>query len=384
MKNELRVLQYVKVLDNGGTESLLFNLLDKTDRNILNYDFLLTRNQVESHEGDVEKYGSRKIVIEMDHSGNWLKGCKDYYNLFNYFKTCPYRIVHFQSAGYSWKSSLALLVAKKAGIPVRIVHAHGGPDIIKDTKKITRRIDNLIGQILKKRWGTHFMACSTTAAEQSFGKNYNRYCKVEILKNGIDVEKFAFSQEERASVRGEFELNGRFVLGSIARLTRQKNHVFMLDVLREVLKLRKDAILLLVGSATYGSDDYLKKLIQAINDRSLQDYVKLVEERKDAYRIYSAMDVYLFPSRWEGLGIAAVEAQSNGLPVYASDVVPIETKITSNFHYLSLNDSPEKWAESICNSDNKRIDEREKIYKAGYNALDSATFLTNYYLSLIE
>ncbi len=82
METELRILQHVRVLDNGGTESLLFNLLDKTDRVVLNYDFLLTRKQVEPHESDIEIYGSRKIVVDTDRSGNWLKECKNLYKLF--------------------------------------------------------------------------------------------------------------------------------------------------------------------------------------------------------------------------------------------------------------------------------------------------------------
>ena len=378
MSEELRVLQYVRVLDNGGIESLIFNLLDKTERNRVNYDFLLLRDQIESHEDDIQKYNSQKIIVNIDLSGNIFSRYKKLYlGLLKYFENCPYKIVHFQAVGTSFGGSLALLAAKKSGIPIRIVHAHSA-----DYKtNVIRRIDILLGQWFHKKWGTHFMACSDKAAQFSFGKNYKKHCKVIILNNGIDTDKFRFDEAERIRVRQEYDIENKFVIGSIGRLSPQKNHIFMLDVLKEVLKIKDNAVLLVVGSSSTNHEEYAEMLKKTIDSSELKKHVIFTGEIKDANRIYNGFDVYLFPSLWEGLGIAAIEAQTNGLPVFASNNVPIEAKITSNFHYLSLEDSAKKWAEKICENCHRK-DEYDKVISAGYDISSSAKKLTQYYLSL--
>ena len=379
MDNELRVLQYVRVLDNGGIESLIFNLLDKTDRNILNYDFLLTRNQIESHENDIIKYGCKKIVVNIDLSGNLFSRYRNIYKcLLQYFRSCPYKIVHFQAVGTSFGGSLAILAAKKAGITVRIVHAHSA----YTKSSLFRKADICLGQFLHRRWGTHFMACSEKAAQFSFGKNYSKYCCVTILKNGIDVNKFKYNEKERNLVRSELNIDNRFVIGSIGRLSPAKNHLFMLDIMSEIIKLRNDAVLVIVGSNSASHEEYAEMIRQKIQNSMLKEHVIFVGERQDAYRLYNGFDVFLFPSLWEGLGIAAIEAQANGLPVYASDMIPREASITNNFHYLSLKANAEEWAKRICSNDNLRRDECDIIVSKGYDIAESAEKLSNYYWSL--
>jgi len=381
MGNELRVLQYVRVLDNGGIEKLIFSLLENTDRSKVNYDFLLTRNQKEAYEDEIKKYNSKKIVVKGKSKGSIISRYSySYRSLYKYFCSCPYKIVHFQSVGTSFGGALAILAAKRAGIPVRIVHAHSA-----DSKmNIIRRINVIFGQYLNRKWGTHFMACSDKAAQFSFGKKYKKHCKVEILKNGINIDKFKYDPVIRDEVKKEFDLEGKFVIGAIGRLSPEKNHIFMLEVLKEVVKIRKDAVLLIVGSTSATHEEYEKRIKHLIENSGLNDHVIFAGERNDAYRLYNAFDVYLFPSLWEGLGIVAIEAQANGLPVIASTVVPHEAKLTSNFHYISLKDNATIWANTICQDCNNRVDEHEKIVLAGYDISDSSLRLTNYYLSLYK
>lgn len=383
MEECLRVLQYVRVLDNGGIESLIFNLLDKFDRDIVNFDFLLTRNKDESYEDSLKKYGCHKIVVTSKYSKFIpLRFYRSYKSLNKYFRSCPYKIIHFQSVGTSFGGSLALLAAKKAGIPVRIVHAHSA----YSKTNFIRRINIFLGQYLHRCWGTHFMACSKKAAEFSFGKNYKSKCDVYYLRNGIDTNKFAFDNYMRRTIRDEFGLQNKFVLGSIGRIAPPKNHMFMVDILESFLKIRDDAILLIVGGLSTSHEAYYDLVKLYVQQKGLSDKVVFVGERQDAYKIYNAIDAYLFPSLWEGLGIAAIEAQTNGLHVFASNHVPEETNLTSHIHYLSLELGAEEWVKKIASYEYKdcRSDSCDEVKRGGYDIRDSAEKLQSIYIKLYE
>ena len=327
MNEPIRILQYVRVLDNGGIEKLIFDLLDSTNRERVAYDFLLLRNQEEAYEEQIKKYNSKKIIV-IPKKGRFfpIKCWNIYKALYKYFQECEYTIIHFQSIGNSFGGSLALLAAKNAGIPIRIVHGHSASG---EARNFLRKIDAALGRKTHMMWGTNFIACSKMAAIYSFGKK--NLDKVKILNNGIHPEKFSFNLDFRNEVRDELGISNNFVLGSISRLSPQKNH-----------------------------------------------------ERKDAYRVINAIDAYLFPSLWEGLGIAAVEAQANGLNVFASDYVPEEAHITNNYHVISLRDNAKKWAETICKAQYNipRLDCSGKVSEAGYNIRLSAKQMEEYYEKL--
>lgn len=380
MNEPIRILQYVRVLDNGGIEKLIFDLLDSTDRERVAYDFLLLRNQEEAYEEQIKKYNSKKIIVIPQKARFFpIKYRNLYKALYQYFKECEYTIIHFQSIGNSFGGSLALLAAKNAGIPVRIVHGHSAGG---EARNILRKIDAALGRKTHMMWGTNFIACSKMAAIYSFGKrNLDR---VKILNNGIHPEKFSFNLDFRNEVRDELGISKNFVLGSISRLSPQKNHHFMIDILEEMLKIRSDTVLLIVGSFSTHNDGYLDSIKAYIKKKNLLQKVVFAGERKDAYRVMNAIDAYLFPSLWEGLGIAAIEAQANGLNVFASDCVPEEAHITNNYHVISLKDGAKKWVEAICKVQYNipRLDCSREVSEAGYNIRISAKQMEEYYEKL--
>ena len=380
MNEPIRILQYVRVLDNGGIEKLIFDLLDSTNRERVAYDFLLLRNQEEAYEEQIKKYNSKKIIV-IPKKGRFfpIKCWNIYKALYKYFQECEYTIIHFQSIGNSFGGSLALLAAKNAGIPIRIVHGHSASG---EARNFLRKIDAALGRKTHMMWGTNFIACSKMAAIYSFGKK--NLDKVKILNNGIHPEKFSFNLDFRNEVRDELGISNNFVLGSISRLSPPKNHHFMIDILEETLKIRPDAVLLIVGSFSTCNDGYLDSIKDYIDKKNLLKKVIFAGERKDAYRVINAIDAYLFPSLWEGLGIAAVEAQANGLNVFASDYVPEEAHITNNYHVISLRDNAKKWAETICKAQYNipRLDCSGKVSEAGYNIRLSAKQMEEYYEKL--
>lgn len=379
-KASVRVLQYVRVLDNGGIERLIFSLLENTNRNVVNYDFLLTRNKKEAYDKELYLFDSRKIVVIPKQSKFLpIRYFYIYQAMYNYFKQCEYKIVHFQSVGTSLGGSIAIFAAKQANIPVRIVHAHSAAG---EARNILRRIDSMFGRITHMKWGTHFIACSEDAALYSFGKKNLK--KVKILNNGININKFAFNFLYREAIRKELNINHKFVLGSIGRLSEQKNHKFMIDVLEHVLKTRKDAVLVLVGSYSTNHDGYIEQIKNYISEKELVEYVIWTGEREDAFKVMNAFDAYLFPSLWEGLGIAAIEAQANGLPVFASDTVPKEAKITNSFTFISLEKGANFWADEILKYPYElpRKNVSKQIIEAGYDIKTSAKKMEDFYIDL--
>ena len=216
------------------------------------------------------------------------------------------------------------------------------------------------------------------------GKNSIKKMNIHYLNNGIDTSKFLFNMQHRISIREEFGIQDKFVLGTIGRLSPEKNHMFMVDVLVEMLKIRDDAVLLIVGGLSETHEEYTRHIKLYVEEKGMKNKVIFTGERHDAYRIFNAIDAYLFPSLWEGLGIAAVEAQANGLQVFASNHVPEEVNLTEHIQYLALESGAEEWVKKIVgyNYSNSRKDSCKEIRKRGYDIRDSAKELQEIYINL--
>lgn len=167
--------------------------------------------------------------------------------------------------------------------------------------------------------------------------------KVTIFNNAIDLERFRFNPSIRESVRRELGLEGKFVIGHAGRFCIQKNHDFLIDVFAEVYRQRNDAVLVLVGNG-----ELFDEVKAKVHRLGLDNAVVFLGVRGDVDRLYQAMDVFVLPSRYEGLGIVNIEAQTAGLPCVVSDVVPLEAKMTDQIIFLPLYKNADKWAEWIC------------------------------------
>ena len=188
-----------------------------------------------------------------------------------------------------------------------------------------------------------------------------------MIPNAIDTEKYRFNPEIRDEVRCSLGIQDKFVIGHIGRFVYQKNHDFLIDIFNEVHKQNHNAVLLIIGVGILLHDVKSK-----VHRLGLDNAVMFLGVRQDAYKFYQAFDVFLLPSRYEGLGIVAIEAQTSGLPVICSDNVPQETKISNNIFYLSINNNLMKWTNITLNVLNKnRIIEIRTdifdIFKQAYN-----------------
>ena len=203
------------------------------------------------------------------------------------------------------------------------------------------------------------LAPSQLAADFMFGKKAN----VKLLHNGVDLNYFHYDLRKRTAIREEFGLKDKIVVGHIGRFYAQKNHGYLLEIFKEIQKNRKDAVLLLVGKG-----DLEEQIRARVCEMSLQNHVIFAGQRFDIPALLSAMDVFVFPSLYEGMPNTVIEAQATGLSCVIADTITREADLTGLVHYLSLNDAPKQWAAkalSVCSE--KRKDTSADFTMRGYN-----------------
>lgn len=194
------------------------------------------------------------------------------------------------------------------------------------------------------------------------------------MNNAVDTDKFRFNEEVRNNIRRKLDVEGKKVIGHVGRFNPQKNHEFLIDVFNEIYKKDKDIVLLLVG------DGYLKeKIEEKVNKLGLDKSVKFLGVREDISELMQAMDLFLFPSQFEGLAVVMVEAQAAGLKVITSTGVTKESDITNNVEFIELSKGAEYWADIIINSDFKKKDSIKMMISKGYDSTNNVKWLSDFY-----
>lgn len=365
MKEPIRVLHILQRMEAGGTQALLMNIYRKIDRSKIQFDFLVVYQEEQFYDRKIPELGGRLYKLSFREDLNLLKFRRDLDRFFSEHK--EYRIVHCHAYTFGY---FCLKAAEKHGVPVRIAHSHSN-EAVRDVKYLLKRFM----QKLFCLHATHRMACS-----QEAGKYLFKDREYTVLPNAIDSGRFIAEDEIRADVRKELGVENRFVIGHVGRFQPEKNHEFLLEVYREVLKSKPDAVLLLIGKGA------LKERIrEEVNRCGLTDSVLFLENRNDMFRLYQAMDVFVFPSRFEGLGIVAIEAQAAGIPLICSEGLPPETEITELYVRLQLQEGAGKWAETairIAENPAAHTNMQQRIIDAGFDMDSSVHMLEQYYLSI--
>lgn len=256
--------------------------------------------------------------------------------------------------------------AKKHGVKTRIVHSHVAA--LSWSGALMRVLVPLLhGKNKRKidRLATDFWACSETAGRFMFPARVQD--RLVVRRNAVDTAAFSPDEETRAGTRAALGLTDAFTVGHVARLCREKNQPFLLEVFAAVREQDPSARLLLVGDGE--ARQALEAQIEAL---SLSDAVIMTGARTDVAALLNAMDVFVFPSFKEGLGLSVIEAEAVGLPCVVSDGVPRDVNLTGNVSFLSLADSPARWAAEILEKKNARMTgTADALKRAGYD-LDAA------------
>ncbi len=351
----------------GGVEAVMMNYYSHINRDIIQFDFICDSDSTNIPYDKIKKLGGRVIL------------CPPYQNISKYirelkkiFKKNQYEIVH---SNINALSVFPLYAAKKAGVPIRIAHSHSTSNK-KEWKK------NIVKNLLKplsKKYATHYFACTEHAGRWLFGnKKYNNG-EVFIVNNGVDLNDYIYSEKLREEKRLELGYEETdIVIGHIGRFVKQKNHEFIIDLFNELHKDNENYKLLLLGQGP------LKNEIQEkVNKLGIENSVIFLGQKSDANEYYQAMDLFLFPSLYEGLGMVFVEAQTSGLPSIASTEVPKIAEVSDKAIFIGLNKSIDVWKKQIekIKIGDRKVD-LERIKKSGYDIKTEAKKLENKYLEL--
>lgn len=224
---------------------------------------------------------------------------------------------------------------------------------------------------------TDYLACSDAAARFMFPKKIVDAENYTVIKNGVDYDKHSFKPEVRTELRKKYGLENNFVLGHVGRFNVQKNHEFLIDIFYEVYKHDNSARLFLVGIGE--TENQIKEKVKRLGIEEVVIFHGLSDE---VNRLWNMLDVFVMPSLYEGLPVAGVEAQANGLPLIVSNTITQELKITDAVEYIGLDEKTSKWCEVIERYNGyKRKNTRMEITNAGFNIDDTAIRLERIYLS---
>lgn len=328
-KEPIRVLHVFGALNPGGVETLVLNVYRCIDRTKIQFDFALTQGVKSLFDDEVVEMGGRPFYFDQKRS--MMQNLSEILEKYG-----PFPVVHSHIYFYS---GAILHNAARHNVPVRIAHAHNTSFGQIYTWK--RKAYEWLMRRLILHYATVMLGCSTDACEFVFGPGCMDDPRCSILCNGFDVKTFCFNEEDRDRIRKEYGIEDRLVVGHVGRFEEQKNHLQLIDQFAALHRIRLDAVLLLVGRGS---------LMDAVKEKCAElgilDAVVFAGAQKKPAPYLSAMDVFLFPSLYEGLGTALIEAQANGLHVVTSaDVVPRDINVTGNASFVALTEPPEVWAE---------------------------------------
>lgn len=258
-----------------------------------------------------------------------------------------------------------LRFAKRAGVPVRILHSHctDNQQFINKRRGLPHRVSEQINRRTLDRYATHLLACSEDAGKWMFG---NR--KYTVINNGIDPEKFRYREAARKAVREQYGFGSKLLVGIVGRLSAQKNPAFTLKILEALFRLEPSAY------AVFAGDGPLRRETMEEAERAgIRNRIEFPGTVENVAEWMSAMDVLLMPSLFEGLPFALIEAQASGLPCVVSSTITRDADLTGLVRFIGLDRTPEEWAETLAAcTGRERTDHTAQIISAGYAVQNTA------------
>lgn len=353
----------------GGVEAITMNYYKWLNHSKVQYDFIVQEDSTNVPLDVIKQSGGRVFTVP-----TYKKLAKYERALERIFKETNPDIVH---SNMNALSVFPLRAAAKAHIPVRIAHSHSTSnphEVLKTTVK------NML-RPLSTIYPTHLAACGTLSASWLFGEKKVAEGEVHYIRNAIDLQAYTFNASKRETLRSSLGIsNEQPVIGQIGRFSAQKNQDFSIDIFKEFLKIHPNAVLVFLG---IGDTELAMK--RKVRDLDITDHVHFMGLRNDAASWYSAFDVLLFPSLYEGLPLTAIEAQAAGLPIVASNHITEEAFINKSLvTTVPLSRPPAEWAQILADTHNQtethfRAAHLETLKEAGYDIHESVKDLERWY-----
>ena len=363
---KIKVLHVLTVLNKGGLETMLMNYFRNINKDRFEFHFLVQRESGYYEREVIESGGYIHRVNQLSYSP--LKMIKYLKQMNSFFKNNQFDVVHVHSDQFGY---FPLKYAKKNGCDNLIIHCHS-------TNSEGSFLKKAIGIFLNKRLFSltkNYFACSENAGKWMYGDK-----KFIVINNAIDIDDYYFKSEIRESYRKKIVEIQKINIVHIGRFNLPKNHLFLLDVFAEIIKKNDNYKLFLVGDG-----ELRPQILSKIKELGLENKVQLLGIRNDIPELLQAMDIFLFPSLFEGLPVSLVEAQATGIKCVISDGVPEEAiLIPENVEVISLKKSAKEWADKILQIQNfDRKDVSEMIKEKGYDIKENAKKLEEKYRELL-
>lgn len=375
-RQPVRVLQSVGIMNHGGIEHFIMNLYRRMDRNRVQFDFMERTDGPSVFDEEIEDLGGR-IYHCASPDKHPARAMRFYRGFFSQHP--EYKIVHEHRASLFGFMG-CLRAASYEHVPSRVVHAHSSSKLHTGAEGA---FESLTDNFNKKRISsiaTDYFACSDLAAAWMFPPETGCSEMVKVIPNGIDTARFAFDKKDRKLTRSELGIpEDAHVIGSVGRLERIKNQIFLLDIVASFPESRRPYLLIL------GDGSLRSEIERRADELGIREKVILAGLQDETWRFYAAMDVFCMPSLCEGLPVSAVEAQASGLPGVLSDRISKEADLGGDVTFAPLDIGAEEWARLIARilgevSVDSRPQGASRVADAGFDIAQTAEWLQDFYI----
>lgn len=365
----IRVLHVIGAMNRAGAETFIMNVYRNIDRSKIQFDFLVHTDKPCDYDDEIRSLGGQIYPVPRFNGINYFAYRRV---VAHFFSTHPeHDIVH----GHIGSSASIYLREAKKYHKFTIAHSHatyGSFDIQQESFKVLSYTTRYIAD--------YFFACSYEAGLDRFGKMVvNNKALFSVINNGIDIQAFIGSFKDHLAAKQTAGYKECVVFGSVGRLEAVKNTSLILEIFAEIRRKEPQSLLFLVGDGPLRAD--LESSAQKLGIREYVFFPGVVSNVKDYLKL---MDVFILPSRYEGLGVALIEAQAAGLPCVVSDAIVDEAIITPYVDIVSLKESPSTWAQVCLDAAEKREaacrDNKDCLQNSGFDIKNVAVTLEAFYL----
>lgn len=364
----LRVLQVTYYMNRRGLETLLINIHRNIDRSKVQFDYLIHENQHQDYEQEILQLGGKLYSVNTTgkHYFKYKRLLDDFYA-----KHPEHKIVHGHFEEYA---AFYLEEAKKYN-KITIAHSHNTRPPLKAIRlHMFHLLDFRVRSV-----ADYFFACSRQAGIYRYGKNKD----VKFLPNGIETDKYQFSQDIRKSIRESryVQNNSTLILGHVGQFRFQKNHKYLIEIFRKVHEKIPDSKLWLIGIGPI-----MDEIRTQVHSLGLDDAVDFIGSVSNVNKYLMGMDVFVFPSFHEGLSVALIEAQCSGLPCVVSYANQDDGIVSDRVSRLALSETPEVWAEEVLRASRENTDREAYsgvVSQAGFDIRHTAQRLQEFYLKQV-
>lgn len=341
-KKKKKICHVVCGLQSGGAESVIINYCSNMDNEKYEWHILYQHNPIQKSYNEFKKLNFKIKRIpskKIRPIGNFLQ-------TYFYFKKNDIDVVH---SHMTLMNFFPLIAAKLANVQIRISHSHSCNN--KNIGFVREKIETLFKKICIK-YSVVLVSCGKNAGEYMY-KN-EEYI---LLPNAVNIDKYKYNKKNREEIRKKYNIDDDcFLIGHIGNFNITKNHLFMLELIEKLKEFNVKLILV-------GNGELYEKIVETSKNKKLDNFVIFtgIVEKPEMY--YSAFDLFILPSLWEGLPLVSIEAQTNSLNCIISNQVDLSCKINDNVKFLNLN--IEDWKKEIIKLLN--INSRTKNNKVPYS-----------------